>query len=107
MKCLPEKYNELMSLLYVKEIRLYLPIQELNILLEPIKTRSDLLNEEFEQARLSLIDLNATSSEDEDNEEEEDEEEKENNESEKSSDDESVNLIDYDSSSSVEKLEFD
>lgn len=104
MKCLPEKYNELMSLLYVKEIRLYLPIQELNILLEPIKTRSDLLNEEFEQARLSLIDLNATSSEDEDNEEEDEEE---NNESEKSSDDESVNLIDYDSSSSVEKLEFD
>jgi hypothetical protein len=38
---LPEKYNEIMSLLYNKEVRVYLPIQELNILLEPIKNKNE------------------------------------------------------------------
>jgi hypothetical protein len=37
IKVLPEKYNEIMRLMFVKEIRLYLPIQELNVLLEPIR----------------------------------------------------------------------
>ena len=92
-----------MSLLYVKEIRLYLPIQELNILLEPLKTRSDLLNEEFEQTRVGLIDLNTTSS----SSEEEEEDENENKDNETSSSDESIKQFDYDSNSSVEKLEFD
>lgn len=39
---LPEKYNEIMTLLYNKEIRVYLPIQELNILLEPMKSRDEI-----------------------------------------------------------------
>jgi hypothetical protein len=34
---LPEKYNEIMRLMFVKEIRFYLPIQELNVLLEPLR----------------------------------------------------------------------
>ena len=47
VRCLPDKYNELMGLLANKEIRVYLPIQELNILLEPIKNRNEIdLNEE-------------------------------------------------------------
>lgn len=45
---LPDKYNEIMRLLYTKEIRTYLPIQELNILLEPIKDRNELMDEEEE-----------------------------------------------------------
>lgn len=45
---LPDKYNETMRLLYTKEIRTYLPIQELNILLEPIKDRNELMDEEEE-----------------------------------------------------------
>ena len=53
-----------MSLLYVKEIRLYLPIQELNILLEPIKDKSELAyeDEHDHKSQLGLIDLNASSS---------------------------------------------
>lgn len=53
-----------MSLLYVKEIRLYLPIQELNILLEPIKDKSELAyeDEHNHKSQLGLIDLNASSS---------------------------------------------
>jgi len=46
---LPEKYNEIMKLLYTKEIRTYLPIQELNILLEPIKNRNEIFNEKEEE----------------------------------------------------------
>ena len=37
IKFFPEKYNEIMRLMFVKEIRLYLPIQELNVLLEPLR----------------------------------------------------------------------
>lgn len=90
-----------MSLIYVKEIRLYLPIQELNILLEPIKSRDDLLNEEFEKSHLGLIDLNVSSSSDSDDDNESDVIHSD-------TDDES-NQEDYefDSISSVEKLEFD
>ena len=38
-----------MKLLYTKEIRTYLPIQELNILLEPIKNRNEIFNEKEEE----------------------------------------------------------
>lgn len=37
IRFLPEKYNEIMRLMFVKEIRFYLPIQELNVLLEPLR----------------------------------------------------------------------
>jgi hypothetical protein len=95
-----------MSLLYLKEIRLYLPIQELNILLEPIKDKSKLFDEEYEKSGLCLFDLNTTSSSnistsngslnDSDMVISSD------------SDQEPVNYsYDYDSNSSVEKLEFD
>jgi len=46
---LPDKYNEIMQLLYDKEMRVYLPIQELNILLEPIKRLDELEEEEEEE----------------------------------------------------------
>lgn len=51
---LPEKYNEIMTLLYDKEIRVYLPIQELNLLLEPLKHRSE-QNESTEEKEEVLI----------------------------------------------------
>jgi hypothetical protein len=51
VKCIPEKYIEIMSLLSNREIRVYFPIQELNMLLEPIKRPGELLdieeNEDF------------------------------------------------------------
>lgn len=46
IKCLPEKYNEIMDLMANRELRVCLPIQELNILLEPIETRQ--INDEEE-----------------------------------------------------------
>lgn len=42
VNCVPEKYNEIMNVMYSREFRVYLPIQELNILLEPIKNPGDL-----------------------------------------------------------------
>lgn len=33
---LPQKYNEIIRILFNKEMRIYLPIEELNLLLEPI-----------------------------------------------------------------------
>jgi len=46
---LPEKYNEIMQLLYDKEMRVYLPIQELNILLEPIRRQGEGGEEETDE----------------------------------------------------------
>ena len=55
-KYLPEKYNEIMNLFYTNEIRVYLPIQELNILLEPLKSQGELTaseeNEENDYIRI-------------------------------------------------------
>lgn len=42
---LPDKYNEIISIVDKKELRVYLPIQELNIILEPIKRPEELENE--------------------------------------------------------------
>jgi len=36
IQCLPQKYNEIIRMLFNKEMRTYLPIEELNLLLEPI-----------------------------------------------------------------------
>lgn len=49
VKYQPEQYNDIMSILYSKELRVYLPIQELNVLLEPIKDPSE-LDKEMEEA---------------------------------------------------------
>lgn len=49
VKYQPEQYNDIMSILYGKELRVYLPIQELNVLLEPIKDPSE-LDKEMEEA---------------------------------------------------------
>ena len=46
---MPEKYNEIMKTLYNKEIRVYLPIQELNLLLEPLHKPGEELVEEKEE----------------------------------------------------------
>ncbi len=37
---LPDKYNEIMNLMSNRELRVYLPIQELNILLEPVEQQT-------------------------------------------------------------------
>lgn len=58
---LPDKYNEIMRLLYTKEIRTYLPIQELNILLEPIKNRNELMDEEEEDDHKTIKQPNYSS----------------------------------------------
>lgn len=42
-KYLPDQYNEIMNLLYSREMRTYLPIQELNILLEPVQDPSQIV----------------------------------------------------------------
>ena len=46
MKYLPEKFNEIMSLLSNKEIRVRLPVEELDMLLEPIKSKNQVAEEE-------------------------------------------------------------
>ncbi len=42
VESLPDKYNDLMSLLGNRELRACLPIQELNILLEPMQKASEI-----------------------------------------------------------------
>ena len=51
---LPNKLIEIIQLLYNKELRIYLPIEELNILLEPIKTRGELEKEEELNEKIDL-----------------------------------------------------
>ena len=104
---LPDKYNELMGLLANKEIRVYLPIQELNILLEPIKNRNEIdLNEEE-----SLEDSNMSISDSDDSMDNQSHANIDDSESEAETEDEkenqlSDNLTDYESNSSVESLDF-
>ena len=38
---MPDKYNEILRILFAKEIRVYLPIEELNLLLEPLPKPGD------------------------------------------------------------------
>ena len=60
---LPEQYNDIMNILYEKEIRLYLPIQELNVILEPIRGPEEMnLNVEDEN------EVNDNTSKDDNNE---------------------------------------
>ncbi len=48
---LPDKYNDLMNLVGNRELRACLPIQELNILLEPIQKASE-IEYDFETSKL-------------------------------------------------------
>lgn len=70
-KYLPDQYNEIMNLLYSREMRTYLPIQELNILLEPVQDPSQI-----------TIDQENKSSDEEEEEEESNDESTRNNDEE-------------------------
>ena len=85
VKYQPEQYNDIMGILYGKELRIYLPIQELNVLLEPIKDPNELdkemeeaEDEESENKSVEMasfeVDEQLSSIEDEEEEEEETEE---------------------------------
>jgi len=71
---LPEKYNDIMKILYNKEIRVYLPIQELNLLLEPIRKPGEEVIEQDEINENSIKSESVTESSDEEIENSEEEE---------------------------------
>jgi hypothetical protein len=48
IKCLPDNYLEIMNVMSNREIRVYFPIQELNLLLEPIKRPGELDQDQVE-----------------------------------------------------------
>ena len=48
---LPDKYNDLMNLMGSRELRVCFPIQELNILLEPVQKASDMDYDELERSK--------------------------------------------------------
>ena len=111
VKYLPEKYNEIMNLFFNNEIRVYLPIQELNILLEPIRRRDEPSLEE-ERDEIRLEDLLGFEDEEESEMESDEEEEPIENEDQKeetdlkqrSDSDEDLTSSDNDSNSSIENL---
>ena len=76
---MPEKYNEILKTLYNKEIRVYLPIQELNLLLEPLHKPGEELVEEKEEEEYLIKSESATKSSTEENSESSGEEENSDN----------------------------
>ncbi len=86
VKYLPEKYIEVMNLLSNREIRINLPVQELNILLEPLIRAED----EIQVNEAEVISFNSVT----------DSNDEESNSSEQESSDNSLVEIDEDESSS-------
>ena len=70
---MPEKYNEILNLMEGREIRACLPIQELNILLEPLVSQKQLLEMEMrtEEDTVSVATKSSESEIEIDDEEEE------------------------------------
>ena len=50
-KYVPDQYNEIMNVLYTREMRTYLPIQELNVLLEPIQDPNQVRVESIDEEK--------------------------------------------------------
>ena len=78
IKYLPEKFNEIIRILFNKEMRIYLPIEELNLLLEPIPNPGDedkeLVEDEEIEAYLTDSSTSQVTSENEIDDEDEDDE---------------------------------
>lgn len=88
---MPDQYNEIMNVLYAREMRTYLPIQELNVLLEPIQNPSEISRDDEDRDQTGEEELDEdmdisdqeekSGSVDEDKESDEDEEGASENES--------------------------
>jgi hypothetical protein len=71
IKYVPDKFNEIIGLLSSKEIRVRLPIEELDMLLEPIKSKNqideDERDEEMAQENDSEKESSSSNDQDDDN----------------------------------------